>query len=117
MSVFALLDPAVHLTNDLLLRVADLLPAVTGGAALSVAIVVVTVLIRLLLLPLAVRGELTTRARTALAPDLATLRRRFAGDRQRLAQERLNRPGFSGGTEATGEWASVSTEEVPRRAA
>ncbi|HEU0103910.1 MAG TPA: membrane protein insertase YidC [Mycobacteriales bacterium] len=89
MSVIALLDPAVQVTNDLLLRVADLLPAVSGGAALAVAILVVTVLIRLLLLPLAVRGELATRARTALAPELAALRRRFAGDRQRLAQETL----------------------------
>lgn len=89
MSVFALLDPAAHLVNDLVLRIADLLPGVTGGVALAVAIALVTVLVRLLLLPLAVRAELVSRDRAALAPELAALRRRFGTDRQRLVQETL----------------------------
>ena len=48
-----------------------------------------------------------------------------SGERLAVEQERqkakgtpvVNRPGSDGGTEATGEWASASTEEVPRRAA
>jgi YidC/Oxa1 family membrane protein insertase len=57
--------------------------------SLSVAIVIVTVAVRLALHPLtrrAVRGE---RARLHLAPRLAALRRRYASDPVRLAEETM----------------------------
>lgn len=72
--------------TDLLTALADLLAPIGG---LPAAIVVLTLGVRMALHPLnrgAVRGE---RARLRLAPKLAALRRRHAGDPTRLAEESM----------------------------
>jgi len=79
-----LLDGAVAVAYPFIAHVASALTPIGGAAA---AIVLCTAALRLLLLPLtlaAVRGE---RARAALAPRVAQLRRRYAEDPGRLATE------------------------------
>ncbi|MEV4416236.1 membrane protein insertase YidC [Catellatospora sp. NPDC049609] len=77
---FSLLTGPVHTA---VIRLSDLLAPLGGAAA---AVVVVTLLVRLLVHPLtraAVRGE---RARAALAPRLAALRKEHGTDATALAQ-------------------------------
>lgn len=72
-----------HATHTAVVHLSTLLAPVGGVAA---AVVVVTMLVRLLLHPLtraAVRGE---RARAALAPQLAVLRKKHGKDTVALAQ-------------------------------
>jgi YidC/Oxa1 family membrane protein insertase len=79
-----LIDDAVSAVYPFVAGLAGSLHSVGGAAA---AIVLCTVLLRLLLLPLtlaAVRGE---RARAALAPQVAALRDRHRSDPTRLATE------------------------------
>lgn len=89
MSPYDVLDPAVLLAHTLLTAIAEAVPGPVSGPALALAIVVMTVLVRAALLPLAVRTLRTERARAALAPELARLRTRYAADRERLARELL----------------------------
>jgi YidC/Oxa1 family membrane protein insertase len=75
------LDAAVSVAYPIVVHIAEAL----GGA--SIAIVVCTLIIRLLLLPLslvAARGE---RARAALAPQVQELRRKHAKEPERLVTE------------------------------
>jgi YidC/Oxa1 family membrane protein insertase len=86
-SPLSLLDPLVHVAYLGLTALASALPGVSGGPALAVSILLVTVLVRLLLLPLAVLGVRAQRSRSALAPEILRLRRRYRHDRARMAEE------------------------------
>ena len=87
MSPYTLLDPLVRVVYAAVTGVAALLPGPTGGAALAVAVVLVTMIVRGCLLPAARSALRAERAREALAPQIARLQARYAGDRQRLARE------------------------------
>ena len=89
MSPYDLLDPAVSLAHTLLTAIAEAAPGPVDGPSLALAVVVLTALVRAAMLPLAVKALRAERARAALAPELARLRRRHAGDRERLARELL----------------------------
>ncbi|GAA0970377.1 membrane protein insertase YidC [Acrocarpospora macrocephala] len=65
----------------------DLLTALTDLTGATLAIILFTVGVRLLLLPLGLRQARAQRAKTRLAPDVAKLRKRFAGDPQRFQRE------------------------------
>jgi YidC/Oxa1 family membrane protein insertase len=87
MSLFSLFDPAVVLVHTALTWLAaDLTPAL-GGAAVAGALVLVTLVVRACLLPLAVLVLRAERARQALAPELDRLRRRHRKDPARLVAE------------------------------
>jgi YidC/Oxa1 family membrane protein insertase len=77
-------DDAIAVGYPLIVHIAGALEPVGGAAA---AIVLCTVVLRLLLLPLtlaAVRGE---RSRAVLAPRVRELQQRYGGDRARLGTE------------------------------
>lgn len=85
MNPFQLLDPAVLALHRLVVSIADLTPWPDAGAA--AALVIVTLTVRTLLLPLAVRTLRTERIRAGLAPQLAELQRRHRDDPRRLLEE------------------------------
>lgn len=70
----------------LLSHVADVLEPVLGASATAAAIVVLTLCVRLALHPLARSAARGERARTALAPQLAELRRKHGKNPERLQQ-------------------------------
>ncbi|MER5703844.1 membrane protein insertase YidC [Micromonospora sp. NPDC002296] len=87
MLAFAPLHGAVGTAATAVTWLADTLHPLTGGAATAVAIVLFTVVVRLLVSPLTlaqVRGE---RRRAALAPQVRDLQRRYADDPARLRSE------------------------------
>jgi len=90
---YRLLDPAVAFLHHLMVLTAGAVPAPAGGVRFAVALALLTVATRILLLPLSVRALRAERARAALAPGLASLRRRHADDPRRLLAEtsRLHR--------------------------
>jgi YidC/Oxa1 family membrane protein insertase len=79
LSPYVLLDPFVRAGYSALTGIATLLPGPTGGAALATGIAAVTLLLRAALLPVSVSTFRAQRARAALAPELAALRRRHRG--------------------------------------
>ena len=87
MSPFTLLDPAVRLADAIVVAVSHILTWPGGGASVVAGVVIVTVLARAALLPLAVRALRAERARAALRPELARVRERWGADRARLAEE------------------------------
>ena len=87
MSLLAALDPAVALAHGALTALAAALEPLAGGAAVAVALVLLTLATRALLLPLALRVHRAEGARRALAPDVERLRRRHRDDPARLARE------------------------------
>jgi YidC/Oxa1 family membrane protein insertase len=87
MSLLSIFDPGVALVHTALTAIASGLEPVLGGASVAVALVLVTMLVRAALLPLAVSVLRAERGRQALAPELARLRRRHADDPARLLQE------------------------------
>ncbi|MFF4982617.1 YidC/Oxa1 family membrane protein insertase [Streptomyces sp. NPDC001046] len=80
MSVFA------HLVEQL----ADLLRPLFGASAAAAAIVLFTALVRLLVHPLSRAAARGQKARTALRPRIAELRRKHAGDPERLQRAVLD---------------------------
>lgn len=86
MNPYALLDPAVAAVHHLVALISTHLPW-TGGPAVATALVLVSLGVRAALLPAAVRSLRVERARAALAPQLAELRRRHGGDPSRLLAE------------------------------
>jgi YidC/Oxa1 family membrane protein insertase len=88
MSALSVLDPAARPLHDLLTSVAAALPG-PPVAQLVQALVLLTLLIRVALLPLAVRAHRASSARAALAPEIALLRAKHGKDRERLSQELL----------------------------
>ena len=87
MSPLSLLDPFVHLAYACLTALAGALPVPGGGPALALSVVLLTLLVRAALLPLAVMGVRAHRARALLAPEIDRLRTRYRGDQARLARE------------------------------
>jgi hypothetical protein len=89
MLAFFPLDAVVGAAHIAIEGLAAPLTPVAGGFAGAAAIVLFTIAVRLLISPLTyvqARGE---RRRTALAPEVAELRRRHAADPVRLASETL----------------------------
>ncbi|MEH0975210.1 membrane protein insertase YidC [Micromonospora sp. CPCC 205546] len=87
MLAFAPLHDAVGAAGRALTWITALLEPLAGDAATAAAIVVLTVVVRLLISPLTlaqVRGE---RRRAALAPEVRELQRRYADDPTRLQGE------------------------------
>jgi YidC/Oxa1 family membrane protein insertase len=87
MSPYALLDPLVSAFYAGLTGIAGVLPGPAGGPALLAATVALTLALRAALLPAAVSAYRSTKARAALAPEIARLRKRYGRDRVRLAEE------------------------------
>ena len=88
MSPFSLLNPAVDAAYHAVYGIATTLAPVIGGGGFAVSIVLFTLVVRLLLHPLAraqSRAAASTRsAQVALAPELAKLRRRHRNDPAQL---------------------------------
>ena len=61
----------------------------SSGAAWALSIVFLVVLMRLLLLPLFIKQMHATRKMTALAPQIAELKKKYKGDKQRLNEETM----------------------------
>lgn len=87
MSLLSLFDPALVVVHIGLTTLADGLQPVLGGASVAVALVLVTMIVRACLLPLAVSVLRAERVRKTLAPELARLRKRHADDPARLVRE------------------------------
>ncbi|AIV40144.1 MULTISPECIES: YidC/Oxa1 family membrane protein insertase [unclassified Curtobacterium] len=75
---------------DLLTALTAALSPVAGGAAAALAVVALTLGVRIVLVPLAVLQVRAERDRRRLAPQLAALRRRHGADTRRL-QEAVQR--------------------------
>ncbi|MCU7826668.1 YidC/Oxa1 family membrane protein insertase [Kitasatospora sp. DSM 101779] len=77
MSVFAVLDPAVHLAHDAVSALAAVVPT-------ALALVLFTALVRLALHPLARAAARGEKVRMRLAPQVAELNRRHKGRPEKL---------------------------------
>ncbi|WP_374535533.1 YidC/Oxa1 family membrane protein insertase [Micromonospora aurantiaca (nom. illeg.)] len=77
----------LHSAATVVTWLADVLAPLTGGAATAAAIVLFTVAVRLLISPLTVAQVRGERRRTALAPEVRELQRRYADDPARLQSE------------------------------
>ena len=89
MLAFAPLHSAASAAATVVTWLADVLAPLTGGAATAAAIVLFTVAVRLLISPLTVAQVRGERRRTALAPEVRELQRRYADDPARLQSELL----------------------------
>jgi len=87
MSLLAVLNPALDLTYSILTTVSSGVRPLVGGASVALALVIVTLLARACLLPLAVSVLRAERAKQALAPTLERIRRRYGRDSARLTRE------------------------------
>ncbi|MEH0830141.1 MULTISPECIES: YidC/Oxa1 family membrane protein insertase [unclassified Micromonospora] len=87
MLAFAPLHSAASAAATVVTWLADVLARLTGGAATAAAIVLFTVGVRLLISPLTVAQVRGERRRTALAPEVRELQRRYADDPARLQSE------------------------------
>ncbi|MFI7249152.1 YidC/Oxa1 family membrane protein insertase [Micromonospora chalcea] len=87
MLAFAPLHSAASAAATVVTWLADVLAPLTGGAATAAAIVLFTVAVRLLISPLTVAQVRGERRRTALAPEVRELQRRYADDPARLQTE------------------------------
>jgi YidC/Oxa1 family membrane protein insertase len=61
----------------------------SSGAAWALSIVVLVVLMRLILVPLFIKQMHATRKMTALAPQVAELKKKYKNDRQKLNEETM----------------------------
>jgi YidC/Oxa1 family membrane protein insertase len=86
---YALLDPAVTAAHHLLVGLAALLHPLPWGTSVAAALVLVTIGVRIALLPLAFAARRSALARARLAPELARLNQRYRKDRQRLTAETM----------------------------
>lgn len=87
MSPLALLDPAVAAAHHAVVLLAQAIQPAAGDAAVALALVLLSVLVRVLLLPLAISATRADLRRRTLLPELDRIRRRYGGDRARLARE------------------------------
>ncbi|MBQ1071786.1 membrane protein insertase YidC [Micromonospora sp. C31] len=87
MLAFAPLPAAVGAAGRALTWFTTLLEPLAGDAATAAAIVVLTVVVRLLISPLTVAQVRGERRRAALAPEVRELQRRYADDPARLPGE------------------------------
>ncbi len=86
------LNPLYDAVAWVIMRLHAGLGAVFGpssGLAWALSIVVLVVLMRLLLLPLFIKQMHATRKMAALAPQLAELKKKYKGDKQRLNEETM----------------------------
>lgn len=83
--IAAILDAAYYG----ILGLAELLQPLAGGASAALAIVVVTVLVRLVLIPVGASQVRAEQTRRRLAPMLAELQKRHAKNPQRLQQKTM----------------------------
>lgn len=81
------LDAVVGVVYSAVLSTSHALTPVFGGAATAAALVLATVLVRLLLLPLTFRQIAVERRRTALAPQIEKLREKHKHDPLKAAAE------------------------------
>ncbi len=61
----------------------------SSGAAWALSIVILVVLMRLILVPLFIKQMHATRKMTALAPQVAELKKKYKGDKQKLNEETM----------------------------
>jgi YidC/Oxa1 family membrane protein insertase len=79
-----LVGPLLHAGADLLAQTTAALSPVAGGFAAAIAVVLLTLVVRVLLVPLSVLQVRAERDRRRLAPQVAALRARYAKDTERL---------------------------------
>ena len=89
MSIFAIPGAIVGAAHSAIESLAGLFVPVAGAAAAALAIVVFTLLIRLLISPLTYQQVRAQRRQAALAPDIAKLREKHGKDQMTLATETL----------------------------
>lgn len=84
LSTLPLVGPLLHGGADLVAALTAALSPVAGSFAAAVAVVLLTLAVRLVLVPLSVLQVRAERDRRRLAPQLAALRKRYGRDTQRL---------------------------------
>ncbi|MCC8908077.1 membrane protein insertase YidC [Curtobacterium sp. GD1] len=84
LTTLPLVGPLLHGGADLLAAATAALSPVAGGLAAAVAVVLLTLVVRAVLVPLAVLQVRAERDRRRLAPQIAALRERHAKDAERL---------------------------------
>lgn len=84
LSTLPLVGPLLHGGADLVAALAAALSPVAGPFAAAIAVVLLTLAVRLVLVPLSVLQVRAERDRRRLAPQLAALRRRYGHDTERL---------------------------------
>jgi YidC/Oxa1 family membrane protein insertase len=89
MSVLAIPGAVVGAAHFAIESLAGLFVPIAGGAAAALAIVVFTLLIRLLISPLTYRQIRAQRRQATLAPEIAKLREKYGKDQMTLATETL----------------------------
>ncbi|HEY8458413.1 MAG TPA: membrane protein insertase YidC [Actinopolymorphaceae bacterium] len=85
--MLALLDPAVALAHRVVHGLSSVFFPLVGDAAPLVGLVLLTLLVRLCLVPLGYAASQNAQARAALAPRLRDLRDRYKRDPVRLHEE------------------------------
>lgn len=85
--VDSLFVPVLAPIHSLVATLADAFDPFAGEAAVALALIAVTLLVRVALLPLGVGAARGESRRRALAPDIEQLRRRWRHDPQRLMRE------------------------------
>ena len=89
MSIFAIPGAIAGAAHSAIESLAHLFVPVAGGAAAALAIVVFTLLIRLLISPLTYQQVRGQRRQATLAPQIAKLREKHGDDPMKLATETL----------------------------
>ena len=87
-----LLDPLYEAVAWVIMRLHSLFGAALGpssGWTWALTIVFLVIIMRLLLVPLFVKQMHATRKMTALAPQVAELKKKYKGDRQKLNEETM----------------------------
>lgn len=84
LSTLPLVGPLLHGGADLVAALTAALSPVAGSFAAAIAVVLLTLAVRLVLVPLSVLQVRAERDRRRLAPQLAALRKRYGRDTQRL---------------------------------
>ena len=87
MFTLPLFNPAISVAYNIVTTLAGWLAPVTGSLGATVAIVLFTCVVRLLIHPLTRSQVRAERARAALAPQVKKLQVRHRGDKARLYQE------------------------------
>jgi YidC/Oxa1 family membrane protein insertase len=87
-----LLDPLYEAVAWVIMRLHSLFGAVFGassGWTWALTIIFLVIIMRLILVPLFVKQMHATRKMTALAPQVAELKKKYKGDRQKLNEETM----------------------------
>lgn len=102
MFTLPLFNPAIAVAYNIVTTLGGWLAPVTGSLGATLAIVVFTSAVRLLIHPLTRAQVRAERARAALAPQLKKLQDRHGGDKTRLYQETANLYRVNGVSQAAG---------------